>query len=504
MKWLEALLNDLEQDQHYYFRRLGLVGLLLALLALGKYAIIRRLGDVDFEPDSYLHFLQVKTVYTNFPDNVDLALDVWAKPLYTLTHGAWLLLFNDPSLEASKILNLILFALVSFMVYLCLRTLKLPFVYSLFGAVISNVGFLSLRSSISTLTEPWFTLIYLAAIFTWIKGWRVLSALLIGISVLGRLEALLFVGIWGLYWLGKLYQQQFRLKRLKWQQLAQLFFLITPTIVWNLLGYLHTGRALFLISNGYPTEAGIYGFGHPFYYLEGLAVQEGMLLGVLLIGLAPVSNSLNWSNWRQLQTSTLAALNTPWGFIIVNALLFLLAQSFLYTFGLFGTAGILRYFVLIMPIYCLLASYSLYSLLRPLKLTWLAQYLALGIFCLIYALGAVSLLRAGGHYKGLDNKPATPIELQAVWDDPKLTELATPERLIYANRPEPIYYSGRDLNQSIYTLNFAEVAPNSLVLIEADWARGTAYTPEYFSNRPEYQPVALSKTYPKLYVYLKE
>jgi len=467
-----------------------LVAFLLAMIAAGKFVVATFFGDKDFEPDSYMHFLQAKTIFVNFPQNIGVGLDVWAKPLYALTHGAWLLLFNEPSLIHAKVLNIILFGAAGFLVYLIARKLGLKFEWALFTALASNLGFITLRSSLSVLTEPLFTVIFLAAILFYIRGSRVISAILIGLSVLCRFEALLFVGIWGLFELWKIYQQ----RQLKPKNIVVILLLLLPTIIWNIVGYLQSGRPAYLFTNGYPTTAGIYGFGHPLFYVEGLVVQEGMLMALLIASAVIALNRFRAKS-----------LLTPYGFLAINAITFLVVQSVLYTFGMFGTAGILRYFILIIPVFWLLAAPVLQTLSEKVDLKPKLELLLILVFLGCYALGSLSILRSGGGYKGLENKPSVSTEFKNIWNEPALQAInKNTGNHVITNRPEIIYYSGRDLTKAKITTNFAAVPSNSLVIVEEDWARADNFKLAYFETQQGFSKLTLQGNYPKLSVYYRK
>lgn len=467
----------------------------LLVIAVCKLIITRVLGDKGFEPDSYLHFLQTKTVYTNYPDNLNLGIDVWAKPLYTYIHGGWLQLFSSPELVHAKLLNILIFVAISIIVFLIAQRLKLSFETSFAAAVISNIGFLSLRSSITVLTEPIFTLLFATSIYFWVRKNYTLSALLLGISVLGRIEALLFVAIWGAYKLAHIYLRK------KVQLQDGLFFALLglPVIVWNHFGYQETGRLFYLFDNGYPTEAGIYGYGHPFFYLEGLFLQEGMVMVLVLLGLFLI---LNRSNIRSIWDRK--ALQNNWLFLIVIFIAFTLSQTVLYMFGLFGTAGLMRYFIPIMPVAVLLGAYALEKIPLKFEFSKLKTITFLSVFILIYGITALSILRSGGFYKGLDNKPNVNPLFITMWDNPTLQQIAKDDtQLLMTNRPEVIYYSGRDLNSAQFTDNFDNIPHQTLLVVEKSWLLDK-YDLTYFElNSDLYRIRDVTYEYEDIYIYYK-
>lgn len=461
----------------------------LSIIAAGKLVVNRALGGFGFEPDSYLHFLQAEAVYSQFPDNLSIAADVWAKPLYTLVHGAWLSLLPDPSLEEAKILNVIIVALCSILVFAISKQLKLSNLYALAAALISNLDFLVFRSSITVLTEPIFTLVFLSSIYLWLKDKRILSALIIGISVLGRLEALLFVGIWGLMIAIKAWQR----KKLSTKDIAAIVLLVVPTLMWNLVGYLLTDRPLFLISDGYPTEAGVYGFGHPLYYMEGLYVQAGIV--TTLVTLAAINCYKKW-DWEKF--------DKRWHFLTIILTSFILVQSLLFTFGLFGTAGLLRYFIPIMPLLAIIAVAFLQDLAKRIDWDYRQQISFLAVVIVFIGLGSITILQNGGFFKGLDNRPADRQGFRQVSNDPEVQLLLEQDDVfLYSNRPEVIYYADYSLNSASYQINFdtSNVNQQSVIILDEEWLQDEGDLLQDLVGNSEFTQIKIKEEYSNIQVF---
>lgn len=468
---------------------------LIALIA-GKLAILRFLGDVDFEADSYLHFLQAESVYKHFPIHLNFGMDVWSKPLYTYIHGLWLALFPDPQLIHSQVLNILLFAAVSWVVYRTALRLNLKPSMAYLAAIFSNLSFLVLRSSISALTEPIFTLVFVLAIHYWIKRRYRLSGILIAISVFGRLEALLFVALWWLF---------FAITQKNWKnRILYGIMLAAPVLLWNFVGFLHTGRPAYLISNGYPTTAGVYGYGSPFTYLEGLAWQEGLIFILVVIG------SFIWLNrvWKPITRIEISArlmtlASSSWGFVAALFVVFTVVQSFLFTFGLFGTAGLMRYFILIMPLLGLLAAWSVQQISLQFSLKRVLEIALVICLCAVQGSVTTSIIHYGGYYKGLNNRPDIKTEYREIWSEPTVKNVLTSTRHLYSNHPELVYYSGRDLIYGSFNLDLSNLTKNSVVVIEKSWLENlTGRKLSEFNLENNFSPVSLPDKYKDISIYI--
>ncbi len=471
----------------------------LIIIAIIKVATLIFLGDVDFEADSYLHFLEAKIVLENIPNNLVVGLNVWSKPLYTFVHGFWLSFFTNPQLIHSQILNIIFSFLISLLTYKIGSELKLEKKYAYLAAILSSIGFLMFRSSITVLTEPVFTLIFISSLYLWLKDKYWLSGALIGLSVLGRIEALLFVAIWGLFYFFKKGDRNINPFKGGLKNYLYFILIISPTFIWNFIGFLYSGRPLYLFSNGYPTEAGVYGYGLPTNYIEGLLVQESITTVFVLIGFCIALASLQLNSRREIFWKF---LKSNWGFISTIILIFTVIQTIIYMFGLFGTAGLMRYFVIIMPLLTLVAAKVVANLLEKTNTTPIAKTLVVLALCAAQLLTTFSILRAGGLYKGLENRPSISSQYRDIWSEPEISAFLKSENILYTNRPELLYYSGRDLNNGVFTLGFDSIPEGTLIVLELDWLKNlSGLTPQDFEERYAYQRVEITGDYDQLVVY---
>lgn len=459
----------------------------LALIVLVKIAAILYFGNVDFEPDSYLHFMQTADLFHNFPANFGTGLSVWAKPLYTYVFGLLLLPFSGAEIISAQLINVVISALTGLVIFAISRKIGLPGKYALLAAVLSNAGFIFFRSGMGSLTEPLFALLFCLAILAWLRGQYLLSSFIIGISVLGRLEALLFVAVWavvlfimnwtklGIPGADNTVPSSFptRFLRTLIKATPHLILLTAPVIIWNFIGYLDSGEILYLFARGYPKTAGVYGYGNPLTYIEGLIHQEPLLSSLLGISIALwLGRLVSQASKRVVFTRLCASqLRSPQALIWIAIVAFMSVQTVLYTLGLFGTAGLMRYLAVIIPIFAVPAAWGTWQLAK--EQLRASQLLIVIVLCVMQLGISLSIVKTGGFYKGLYNRPEIDQRLVTIWEEPAVKIAGQKSRFIYASRPELIYFSKNPSNNNTrYRLN--DVVDTSLpfrtlVLVDLNW-----------------------------------
>lgn len=81
--WRTFLINKLQSRSG---RVLTVCGVLILSAALHLFFVFY-FGDVDFEADSYLHFIYTASTFADLPKSLNYAAGVWPKPLFTLLTG---------------------------------------------------------------------------------------------------------------------------------------------------------------------------------------------------------------------------------------------------------------------------------------------------------------------------------------------------------------------------------------------------------------------------------
>ena len=153
-------------------------------------------GDVDFEPDSYMHFLYSASAFARLPGSLDFAVCVWQKPVFTFATGLIIWISGVHSLWIIKIFNALVWSGLGLVFYQLARRMGLSNRSAIIGVFLTECTFLGLRASTGTLTEPLFGLLILAAINALYGKRYILSCALVSLSVLVRSEGLLLLVAW--------------------------------------------------------------------------------------------------------------------------------------------------------------------------------------------------------------------------------------------------------------------------------------------------------------------
>lgn len=375
-----------------------------------------------WEPDEYMHLLQLKTIYTNFPQNLELGLTTWAKPLYSYLLGLVVHLFPSQDLLMLRLTNVLIFAAISYFVYLSVKKLINNKLIAWWAMMFTLVSFNLWRSSLSGLTEGIFTLLIVSSFYLLLSKKYLLAMLLVGLSVLGRIEGLFFVLAWLIY--------IFATVKPKLQNLSLLVVIgFLPTVIWNLIGAITTGRILYLLGEGYFTVSqGAYGFGSVTHFAFGLLSQEAILM--VLFGLSLL---VIFKNRTKLESI----------FAPIVFMSFVLIQTMLWVFSILGSAGLPRYLVCVLPFAIIGASYFWQSYLQGVNKKVASAIL---VVCLaaqfLFTYGTFS---RGGNFQGLENRS---VQIAAFVKAGDWIEQNLAKEYLYSDRPEVIYYAGYDLNNA--------------------------------------------------------
>jgi len=425
----------------------------LGLLLFGSIAIrlffIWHFGDVDFEPDSYLHFTYAVSAFARLPESLNYAAQVWAKPLFTLLTGLIIWISGVRALWIVKIFNTLVWGGVGLLTYQLARRLKLSTVASLISVFLAEFSFLGFRSSIGTLTEPVFAAIVLTAIILLYDERYTASCLLASLSVLARSEGLVLLPAWVvILWLvhGR-------------RRFSDLLLLVVFPLLWNLWGYWLTGNPAFVLTSGYPIATAPYGHGGWFDYPLGLLRYEPLVFPLAVLGLGL---TIRERRYRPLHVW----LAFFFGFNVIA-----------WRFGLFGTAGLLRYFVPIVPCLalCAGAAFDFSHLLLAYK-----NLAARGLnFLFLQMVFTVLVLNSHTAEYNLYN---TPTVHYALIEAGEWIRANRPEDYVYSSHPALLYYARRDFYSGVMATGSAGIRQDGIVAFESGF--GSAEMLEYLEHFP--------------------
>jgi hypothetical protein len=451
--------------------------LTLILLTLIKFVLIYSFHDKGWEPDSYQHYNELYTVYSNFPNNLDIGLGVWSKPLYSYVLGIPAAIVGANGLWIIQVCNAVIFSFISYLVYLIVKSLYKKENLAFFSLLLTQLSFLTFRSSITALTEPIFTLMLVLGLFYAVKRKYYLATFFFSLSILGRIEGLLFIGIYNL-WL--VYEFRNQLKS-KWLFIFKNWVLsIIPMFIWNFLGYLQTGKPLYLFSGGYPTNSEeTYGTGSWVFFFKSMLLHETVIsilfaLSILIL----IKNFLSADRQaRKLKISSELLLTSS------LFIAFFLSQVVTWKFGLFGSAGLIRYFISIMPfgvIVGVLVLDTFFSTKSPKPLEPTRSPLSvLPVITMVYVslitLQILSLITLFVGIGPIESKwihiESDEFENAGLW----IKENVDESIFVGSERPEVIYYAGRNLeNSTIFQKDELESNKAGIYVWSKSWGEEVA------------------------------
>lgn len=480
---------------------------LLEIIALIKAAIVIFIvKDRDWEPDSYMHFLQLKSVYYDFPENVAIGITVWAKPLYTYLYALPIELFDLDILIIVQILNIIVFSITFYLIYRIGKLLFQSNNYALLSLCLSLFSYNLFKSSITALTEPIFTLCLILGYYLALKQRYLLAGLVFGISVLGRIEGLYFLGIYNL-WIIYVFgirnilknnsdrkgifsiNLNLVLKILKIWVISGL-----PVLIWNFIGFIESGRLIYIFAEGYPTDAGRYGFGTILHFPRKLLIEETIIFLLFILG----TFALGFS-YRKLKTgNSRKELVLAWIF----AAGFTLTQIYFWIIGQFGSAGLSRYLVSVLPFYTLIATLGI-------KLVF-ERFNTLNInindkfkfrYSLIGVLIALHLFLMIANFTGISplSKKWIVVDQDVIDAGEFIKENYSNDVELNTSRPEVVYYADRagNLNQEAQDFSGELYSRKPGIYVwDTEWDNVWGLTNETLAERASFV-----KRYDSMYIY---
>lgn len=410
----------------------------LLFIFIFKLFVALSFNNSDWEPDSFMHFLELRTIFADFPNNLHLGLGVWTKPLYAYPFGFLVQIFNVKDLLFIQIINILISLLISFIVYKIVLKLSGSFKISLLSIVLTSFSLTLFKSSLSTLTDQIFGLMLILNLYFLLNKKYKLASLFVGLSVIGRIEGLFFVAIYNIYLILELLgqaniQRSTQLKKL----LFNWVITIVPVFIWNLLGTVTYNIPLFIINGGYPSTAGMYGYGGFLAYPHMFISQE-FVITVLFI----LTSLIFLKRIKEIRNIWFIM------FIWITFSLFFILQSALWKLGIFGSAGLMRYFVGVIPFMVIIGAFGVYKLKNEFKLQgffkkgWSELVVVLGITLLHFGL-LIMHLSGIGFIRQFPSEH-TDFKVAGEWIKDNVSE----DVFLYSDRPETIYYSNRNLTNS--------------------------------------------------------
>jgi hypothetical protein len=402
------------------------VFLLLGIGLVLRLAFLKEHFNVDWEPDGYEHVIVSKSVFAAPPATLRYAVDVWAKPLYTLLFATvYKVLPSLPAIVVTQVINSAMWiaaaAITLSIARMHFQNRRTLIILAAFAAF----AYVSFRASVSANTEPFGALIFAVGLWLFQRGRTTVAMLVLGSEILIRTDAVFCVVVFALWEMARaLLARDTGVAGRIWRSFRYGAAFALPLLIWNFVGFLLTGSPLFVITNGYPSTAGIYGFGSLAYYVREFVLFDTLLFVSVVAGI------------------TLILIRRPSALLVVSAIaasVYFLAMVMIWSFGAFGSAGLLRYFVFQYPLWLLIAGVSIEAAVNGLQRRaprWVDSMVV--VVCLAAVMQLHWLVREPRWYNNVQTRvtdnPARELPaLMAQWS-------ALP---LHTDRPDILYYFGR-------------------------------------------------------------
>lgn len=300
------------------------IGIPLLAFFIGLFIAFTTNGTAD-NGDSVQHFLISKFSW----EHPALFLDHWGKPLFTLLSSP----FSQFGITGMKIFNLLVFCSTLFLTGKIAQNLQLsPFIAQIAFWACPYV----FPQVFGGLTEHLFAFWLMASLLAYERKHFFLAAFLISWMPFIRSEGLMMLAVLG----GFLFLEK------QWKSLP---LLLAGTVIYSIAGSFHHKDLLWVwTKTPYLIGADNYGSGKPFhffeqlFYITGIVVMVAGCLGLIRLLTSPRKIKVHKTLWLALS------------FFLV----FLLAHSVFWTFGLFHSYGMSRVLMGVLPCFSLLAAFG--------------------------------------------------------------------------------------------------------------------------------------------------
>jgi hypothetical protein len=299
------------------------------LIIIALYSIVATLTILFFngtgdDGDSIMHYLFARFA----PALPRLYFDHWAKPLFVLLASP----FSQFGFIGIKVFNALVTLAAICLTYLTAERLKMP--NSLLTALflIVTPGYYIL--TYSGLTEPLFALVLILGVYLCLRDKFILSMLVISFLPFVRSEGLIICGVFGAYLIFT--------RRFKYIPL-----LLAGHIVYSIAGYPVYHNILWVFTeNPYSTLKHVYGSGKLFHFVDQMQYIAGLPLYILF--------------WAGVLASLFRIRNFGhdlfyWVIVMGSFFAFFVAHSLFWYFGIFGSMGLNRVLVGVMPLAAIIA-----------------------------------------------------------------------------------------------------------------------------------------------------
>ncbi len=251
----------------------------------------------------------------------------WAKPIFTIITSP----FSQFGFNGIQVFNILVCAITIWFTYNLATHFKVknPWLLPVFFYTTPYL----IQAAVSGLTEPLFALLLVMAIYYTCTKRQNTGAIIISFLPFVRSEGLVMIGVFVLFFI-----ISYRFKTL--------YLLATGHVVMSLVGYFYYHNLLWVFTEiPYAHLSSLYGSGKWFHFFIQLYFFFGPLLYTLLIFgiIFFVYTTINKKNSRNLITPKAI-------FLYAGFAVFFIAHMSFWALGIFGSMGLSRVFVGILPL----------------------------------------------------------------------------------------------------------------------------------------------------------
>ena len=299
---------------------------------LVSFVILFYCNGTGAEADSINHYLYSKYAFYH----PELLLNHWAKPLFTLISAP----FSQFGFIGIKFFNALCVYFASIFTYRIAKqlNLKLPILALLFYFIFP----ISFTTTFSGFTEPLCALVLSFSIYLFQQKKILSTAILVSFLPFIRSEGLLFIGVFGLFFL---YQKSWK----------AILFLGIGHLAYSIVGFLHYEDILWVFTKiPYAYLSSHYGSGSLFHFAEKLNYLLGIPL--LIFFVLGMLRSIARFGSNQLSIKLISLL----------FLVFFIAHSLFWYLEIFNSMGLKRVFAAVSPLMALICLYG-FNLLQNIQ-----------------------------------------------------------------------------------------------------------------------------------------
>ncbi|RMG79334.1 MAG: hypothetical protein D6707_08315, partial [Bacteroidetes bacterium] len=294
--------------------------------------------------DTTMHYLFSRWALKH-PENL---LDHWGKPLFTL----FSMPFSQFGFVGIKIFNALVGALSVFLTLKIVEIQKIR--YGWFAVLVFYFAPLWFILQFTGLTEHFFSLVLIYAVYFAFKGRYSLSAIVFSFLPFARSEGLIFLGVAAVYFLIS-------------RKRRYLPLLLTGHVIYGIIGYFFVHHDFLWVFNKIPYASldSVYGSGKWTHYFEQMPFVLGWPLYMLLIA-GVLIFLFQWLIKPGIRTDLPFFHEKLW-LVYGGFGAFFTAHTLFWTLGIFNSMGLKRVMIDVMPLMVLIIMDAAYFLLKIIK-----------------------------------------------------------------------------------------------------------------------------------------